>query len=304
MKDSHKTVRIGMLCKYFSISRQAYYQHEWFLSEEVFQHGLLLEEILLIRSRHNRIGVRKLQVMLEPFMQENSIKIGRDGLFDLLSVHGLLIRKRKRHIRTTQSYHWLRKYPNLIIDFTPIRPNQLWVSDITYWKTGEISYYVSLITDAYSRKIVGYHLSETLHAEETMKALNMAVSGLKKEINQFERLTHHSDRGVQYCSSSYVSLLKKNNIDVSMTQSGDPLENATAERVNGIIKDEYLLNYQCNNIEDAMNCLSMAASLYNQERPHSSIGNYTPEYVHNQYAQIPIETIKRLWKNYYTRKTA
>jgi len=301
MKDNHQTISIWILCKYFSISRQAYYQHEWQLSEEVFQHGLLLDEVKLIRQRHTRIGVRKLQFMLEPFMQENSIKIGRDGLFDLLSAHGLLVRKRKRSVRTTQSHHWLKKYSNLIIDFTPTRPNQLWVSDITYWKLEEIFFYVSLITDAYSRKIVGYHLSATLHAEETVKALKMALKDLK---DGFERLIHHSDRGVQYCSSSYVSLLNNNKIDISMTQSGDPLENAMAERVNGIIKDEYLLNYKCNNINEAMNYLSMAVSLYNKERPHSSIGNYTPEYVHKQYDEIPIEKIKRLWKNYYIKGTA
>ena len=302
MKEHHKHISIGVLCKYFSISRQAYYQHEWLLTEEVFHHGLLLDEIRVIRERHTRIGVRKLQVMLEAFMLENGIKIGRDGLFNLLSAHGLLVRKRKRHVRTTQSYHWLKKHPNLIIDFVPVRPNQLWVSDITYWKTSGIDFYITLITDAFSRKIVGFHLSLTLHAEETIKALKMAILGLKKE--KCEQLIHHSDRGVQYCSSSYTNLLKHYNICISMTQTGDPLENAIAERVNGIIKDEYLLNYQCVTYEDANNQLSKAVWLYNNERPHSSIGNFTPEYVNNQYNEIPKESIKRLWKNYYTRRTA
>lgn len=235
MKDVHQKFSIGFLCKCFSISRQAYYQHEWFLAEEVFHHGLLLDEVRAIRSRHNRIGVRKLHVMLEAFMLENNIKIGRDGLFDLLSA---LVRKRKRHIiRTTHSFHWLKKYSNLIVDFIPSRPNQLWVSDITYWKVSEESFYVSLITDAYSRKIVGYHLSPNLYAQETVKALKMALSSLKSDRDDSQRLIHHSDRGVQYCSSFYVNVLKDNNIEISMTQSGDPLENATAERVNGIIKD-------------------------------------------------------------------
>ena len=302
MNQNHSNISIINLCKYFSISRQAYYQHEWFLSKEVFEHGLLLEEVKSIRSRHNRIGVRKLQVMLGTFIEAHDIKIGRDGLFDLLSEHGLLVRKRKRHVvRTTQSYHWLKKYSNLIIDFTPVRPCQLWVSDITYWRLGENTFYVHLITDACSRKIVGYHLSSSLHAEETLKSLKMALSGLKMCKSDFTGLIHHSDRGVQYCSSSYVTLLKNNNISISMTQSGDPLENAMAERVNGIIKDEYLLNYKCDNINDAARYLSEAVSLYNKERPHSSIGNFTPEYVHNQYDQIPIEKNKRLWKNYYIK---
>jgi transposase InsO family protein len=301
MKDGHEYISLATLCRWFGISRQAYYQHEWNLSEEVFEQGLILEEIKHIRKRHHRMGVRKLHELLHLFMQEHSIKMGRNALFDLLSVHGMLIRKRKRHIRTTSSYHWLKKYPNLIIDFTATQPNQLWVSDITYWKIGEIWFYISLITDAYSRKIVGYHLSENLHAEQTLRALQMALLDLKKEQDTLSRLIHHSDRGSQYCSSSYVNQLKKKNISISMTQSGDPLENAIAERVNGIIKDEYLLNYQCNNINDARKQLAMAVLLYNTERPHSSIGNYTPEFVHTQYHKIEKERIKKLWKNYYTK---
>jgi transposase InsO family protein len=303
MRDSYNYVNISALCKWFDISRQAYYQHEWTLSEEVFQYGVLLEEVKDIRKRHNRMGVRKLQEMLRPLMQEYGIKIGRDALFDLLSVHGLLIRKHKRYVKTTHSHHWLKKYSNLIIDFMPTQPNQLWVSDITYWKIEDLWFYISFITDAYSRKIVGYHLSENLHTEQTIKALKMALSDLKAQSTKFQQLIHHSDRGVQYCSSSYVNLLKKKNISISMTQSGDPLENAMAERVNGIIKDEYLIHYQCDNIKDARKQLAMAVSLYNGERPHSSIGNLTPEFVHNQYHLIEKENIKRLWKNYYSKKT-
>jgi len=306
MKEMHKGISIFVLCNHFGISRQAYYQHEWRLSIDVFEHGLLLDEIKSIRERHNRIGVRKLHVMLISFMQEHGIKMGRDALFDLLSSHGMLVRNRKRHIRTTQSFHWLKKYPNLIIDFIPSQPNQLWVCDITYWKTAKNDFYISLMTDAFSRKIVGHHLSLSLHAEETIKALKMALSGLKREkgANGFEQLIHHSDRGVQYCSFSYTNLLKKNNISISMTQSGDPMENAMAERVNGIIKDEYLLNYQCDTFEEASRQLKTAVWLYNNERPHSSIGNFTPEYVNNQYNEIQKDSIKRLWKNYYTRRTA
>ena len=302
MKEIYEHINLGVICRWFGISRQAYYQHEWHLSEEVFHDSLLLAKVRQIRTRHNRIGVRKLQEILRPFMYENRIKIGRDALFDLLSVHGLLVRKRKRHTKTTHSHHWLKKYPNLIVDFTPTQPNQLWVSDITYWKLGDLWFYISFITDAYSRKIVGYHLSENLHAEQTIKALNMAFSDFGKQSADFGQLIHHSDRGVQYCSSSYVNKLKKKRISISMTQSGDPLENALAERVNGIIKDEYLLNYQCKNFKDASRHLAIAVSLYNKERPHSSIGNLTPEFVHNQYHQIEKEKIKKLWKNYYTKE--
>ena len=136
MKEMYAYISINILCKWFGISRQAYYQHEWKASETVFQDGVILEEVRNIRKYHHRIGVRKLQTMLQPFMQVNGIKIGRDALFNLLSVHRLLVRKRKRHIQTTYSHHWLKKYPNLITDFIPSKPNQLWVSDITYWKLG------------------------------------------------------------------------------------------------------------------------------------------------------------------------
>jgi len=303
MKDNYQHLSLGALCRWFGISRQAYYQHEWNLSEEIFQHSFLLEEIKRIRKRHQRIGVRKLQELLRPFMQEHHIKMGRDALFNLLSAHRMLVRTRKRHVKTTQSNHWLKEYPNLITDFIPSRPNELCVSDITYWKIREQQAYLSLVTDAYSRKIVGYHLSENLHAEQTTKALQMALSDIKKQPQTLEQLIPHSDRGVQYCSSLYVNRLKKHRIKISMTQSGDPLENAIAERVNGIIKDEYLLNYQCNNINDARKQLALTVCLYNKERPHSSIGNLTPEVVHNQYHKIENEKMKRLWKNYYSKKS-
>jgi len=301
MKEKYGHISLGVMCRWFGISRQAYYQHEWSLVTEVFQYDFLLERVREIRKDHPRIGVRKLQEMLRPFMHENGIKIGRDALFDLFSAHGMLIRTRKRRVKTTNSHHWLKKYPNLIIDFTPSRPNELWVSDITYWEIQGQSVYISLITDAYSRKIIGYHVSDNLSADETKKALEMALCGLGKRSETSEQLLHHSDRGTQYCSTSYVNLLNENHVKISMTQSGDPLENAVAERINGIIKGEYLFNYKCKNIEDARKLLAVAVSLYNKERPHNSIGNLTPDVVHSQYHQVG-EKIKRLWKNYYNTK--
>jgi len=302
MKEKYKHISIGVMCRWFGISRQAYYQHEWILEEEVFQCDLLLEKVREIREKHPRMGVRKLQERLRPFMSENGIKMGRDALFDLFSAHRMLIRTRRSHIiKTTNSRHWLKKYPNLIVDFTPSKPNELWVSDITYWEIQGQPVYINLITDAYSRKIIGHHLSDNLRAAETKKALEMALSGLKKRSETSEQLIHHSDRGLQYCSTLYVNLLRENHIKSSMTQRGDPLENAMAERVNGIIKGEYLFSYKCNNIEDARKLLTQAVSLYNEERPHSSIGNLAPEVAHSQYHQIG-DKIKRLWKNYYSTK--
>jgi transposase InsO family protein len=189
-------------------------------------------------------------------------------------------------------------YPNIIKGVVLTAPNQLWVSDITYWKiTTDQHLYISFITDAYSHQIVGYHVAESLATIETIQALNMALSTLKNttELN----LIHHSDRGLQYCSNSYVSLLKKRNIQISMTESGDPLDNAIAERINGIIKEEYLLNHVVKNLKQAKQLLKSVINLYNNERPHMSIGNLTPNTIH--YSQNPIET-KKLWKNYYQKR--
>jgi putative transposase len=238
-------VSLGRLCLLFGITRQSYYQHYWHVEETCFEHKLLLSEVLRIRKNHPRMGGRKLYDLLEPFMLEHQIKLGRDNLFDLLAANNLLVRRRKRRIHTTNSFHWLRKYPNLIRDFTPKASNELWVSDITYWKIETGHVYISLITDAYSHKIVGYQVAETLEAIESIKALQTAISSIEQPISH---LIHHSDRGIQYCSSDYVKLLQDNGIEISMTENGDPLENAIAERINGIVKDEYLECYQVKDI--------------------------------------------------------
>jgi len=242
------------------------------------------------------MGTRKLYELLEPFMLEHSIKMGRDGLFDLLADNQMLVKKRKRRIQTTYSSHWLRKYPNLIKDFIPKGIEQLWVSDITYWKinTGE-HLYISLITDAYSHKIVGHNVASTMEAVESINALQMALSSLGDA--RPLQLTHHSDRGIQYCSGKYVKLLQDYGIQISMTENGDPLENAIAERVNGILKEEYLDHYEINNLNDAKKQLQKTIHLYNSERPHLSISNITPNKVHNQKS---LEH-RRLWKNYFKK---
>ena len=189
----------------------------------------------------------------------------------------------------------MRKYPNLIRNYVPVKANHLWVSDITYWKTEQGYLYISLITDAFSHKIVGHQLAETLEAIASVKALKMA---LKEIIKPIEGLIHHSDRGIQYCSSDYVKVLQDNGIQISMTENGDPLENAIAERVNGIIKDEYLDCYQVNNIQEATELLQQVIQLYNDERPHMSIGNMKPSQVH-----ITNQKTDKLWKNYYSKNT-
>jgi transposase InsO family protein len=297
MKMDYTHVGLARLCAWFGVTRQAYYQHFWSMTDHVIEQDLIVQEVLQIRKNHRWMGGRKLYEKLYPFMLEHQIKMGRDAFFDLLSYHGLLIRRRKRRIVTTNSSHWLRKYPNLIRDFVPTAPNQLWVSDITYWKINNKDVYINLITDAYSRYIVGYHGAPTLEAIESIKALKMALKTTKN--NQPESLIHHSDRGVQYCSSDYVKLLQDNGIEISMTENGDPLENAIAERINGIIKNEYLIDYSVDNIGNAQQLLKKAVELYNYDRPHMSIGNLTPAHVY--YSKTTLKT-ERLWKNYYNKR--
>jgi transposase InsO family protein len=296
MKRTFSKISLSRICGWFGITRQAYYQKSWKAIEIGVEEELVIKEVKRIRTNHKRMGTRKLYEKLEPFMLKHQIKMGRDALFNLLSANHMLVRRRKRKIQTTQSHHWLRKYPNLIKDFTPTAPNQLWVSDITYWEINKGYVYISFITDAYSHKIVGFHVAESLESIETIQALKMALSGLTKEPESHFELVHHSDRGVQYCHHNYVKLLLKNDIKISMTENGDPLENAIAERTNGIIKEEYLQFYSINNIEEARKMLAFAVKLYNEERPHNSIGNLVPSYVHAN----KIET-KKLWKNYYKK---
>jgi len=278
---------------------KAYYQNNWEGVSTTLEEELIIQQVKSIRKNHRRIGTRKLFEMIHPFLLEHSIKMGRDALFTLLSANHLLVRKRKRRIQTTNSYHWLRKYPNLIRDFVHTAPNQLWVSDITYWKinTGE-HLYISFIADAYSHRIVGYHVAETLETIQSIQALQRALSALGAESHL--NLTHHSDRGIQYCSGAYVKLLQDKGIKISMSENGDPLENAVAERINGIIKDEYLETYDIDNIKDAKQLLKAVVELYNTERPHMSIGNLTPNHIHHSKTIIKTE---KLWKNYYQKKS-
>ena len=298
MKKKYFHIGLAKLCGWFGITRQAYYQNSWKALNVSIEEELVLNEVKRIRKRHSRMGTRKLYEMLQEFLLEHQIKMGRDALFDLLSANNMLVRKRKRRVQTTQSFHWLRKYPNLIRDFTPTAPNQLWVSDITYWKINDSYVYISFITDAYSHKIVGYHVADTLESVETIKALKMALSGLNKEPESHLKLVHHSDRGVQYCHHEYVRSLQENGIKISMTENGDPLENAIAERLNGIVKDEYLKDFEVKNITQAKKVLSYVVQLYNEERPHNSTSNLTPDNVHKNNMEV-----KKLWKNYYKKNT-
>ncbi len=225
-------------------------------------------------------------------MEKHQISFGRDALFSLLGDHGLLVRKRKRKATTTFSGHRFKKYPNLIKGLIPLASNQLWVSDITYIVVAGKFGYLSLITDAYSHKIVGFHLSHTLEAKGSVSALRMAL----KNCSGIAGLTHHSDRGVQYCCNDYVDELGQHNIRISMTENGDPLENAIAERVNGILKEE-LLKMEYRNFAEANYGVASAIDTYNSVRLHSSCDMLTPDEAHTKQG-----TLKKHWKNYYKKK--
>ncbi|MFQ6602986.1 IS3 family transposase [Flavobacterium sp. C3NV] len=296
MKHNYPKIGLGKFCQLLGITRQANYQHFWHQEQLAFEDELIVLEVLKIRKNHRHMGGRKLYELLQPFLLKHQIKMGRDRLFDVLSANYLLVRRKKKPTITTDSFHRFKKYPNLIRDFVPTCSNQLWVSDITYWRIKDSFTYISFVTDAYSRKIVGYHLGDSLQTSETIQALEMAISNLPDEHKNEIQLIHHSDRGTQYCSIEYIKLLDYNNLSISMTENGDPLENAIAERVNGIIKEEYLDDYQIEDIQEAKELLDAVIKLYNNERPHMSIGNLTPNQVH----QYNLKT-EKLWKNYYKK---
>ena len=284
------------LCDLFGRSRQAYYQRNKYNYKEEVKEELLLQLVNKERVLMPKIGGRKLLEQIQPRLP-TELSIGRDSFFNFLRRHGLLVGKRRRRVKTTFSNHWLHKYPNLIKELVPIRANQLWVSDITYVETSTGFVYLSLITDAYSRKIIGWAIGETLEAKYTIEALRMALKQVPKGT---EGLIHHSDRGVQYCCGEYVKILKKNHVQISMTENGDPRENAIAERVNGILKDEWLNQMKLSSIEDAIRELKRIVQIYNTCRPHSSLDMKTPEFAHCQSG-----VFKKRWKTYYkTAKTA
>jgi putative transposase len=280
------------LCRLLGYTSQAYYQYRAGVISRTLKEDLLVQQVLHQRRLQPRLGTRKLLVMLQPFMDAHQIHIGRDVLFELLRVHGLLIRRRRlNRPRTTFSGHRLKKYADLAKGFKAIRAEELWVSDITYLNLSKGFAYLSLVTDVYSHKIVGYRLSDELAADGPVAALEMAVKGRKGD----QPLLHHSDRGSQYCSSAYINLLNNHNMGISMTQSGDPRDNAIAERVNGILKQE-LLKEIYPSFRQAGQAVVTAIDIYNRHRPHSSVDMLTPEQAHTQTGEI-----SRRWKNYYKK---
>jgi putative transposase len=229
------------------------------------------------RMKMPRLGTRKLYYLVQDEIKQSGIKIGRDGLFSYLKWENMLIKPAKNYTITTNSKHWLRKYPNLYLDSQITRPEQVFVSDITYIKSNERTHYLSLATDAFSRKIMGYELSDDMSSEHVIKALQMAVKNRTSSLP----LIHHSDRGLQYCSTIYQQALDKANIIPSMTEGGNCYQNALAERMNGILKQEFLI-HKCNTGKELKKLISESIKTYNNERPHLNLKMKTPNFIHEK----------------------
>ena len=286
-----------MQCELLGVSTQAYYKHGNTDLRKLAEESFCVEFIKRVRQKDHGIGGGKLWKMYKrEFGEEHSV--GYNRFYDIIEKYNLKVRKKKRRVKTTDSGHGLPTYPNLVKELIPLRPNQLWVSDITYMviylnaQTGEYDFcYLSLVTDYYTKEIIGWCVGETLETKFAIEALNMALSRLNG--NPAEDLIHHSDRGVQYASYDYTKLLKKHNIKISMTECGDPKDNAVAERVNGIIKNELLMGTSFFSIEEVRKALKVAIDFYNNERPHMSLDWKTPAE-----AALCTGELKKKWKSY------
>ncbi len=267
---------LSSICELFGKTRQAWYDNHNRIEKNGLDEVFILSLVKEIRKNHPEMGTNKLYHLLSPKFEEHGIRCGRDKLHNILAGHGMKIRNCISKSKTTNSNHFYKKFPNLIRDINLERANNLWVSDITYLRTKEGFVYLSLITDAYSKKIVGWCVWPNLSSIGAINALKMATN--EKE-NQ-KGLIHHSDRGIQYCCYDYVNYLNGSNIKISMTENGDPYENAIAERVNGILKKEYNLYSTFEDYLDANEAVKRAIRLYNEERPHASCDYLTPNEAH------------------------
>ena len=278
----------------FGKTKQGYYKQIKREEEKRIDEMLVLEMIEEKRKLWKKGSGRNLHASLKEELKKHNIKLGRDKFFDLLRDNELLMSRKQKKTRTTFSYHHFHKYPNIIKDIVVDKPNQVIVSDITYiWiEDVENFAYLFLITDMYSRKTIGYCLSEDMQTKSGLVALRMALREIKDTVG----CIHHSDRGVQYCSHNYTNYLKRNKMFISMTENGDPLENPIAERVNGIIKGEFTLQKQISfpSFAVAKNQISKIIDFYNDQRPHRSIEMLTPSEAYKTEG-----TLKRMWKTYY-----
>jgi transposase InsO family protein len=266
---------VEQTCQCFDLHRDAYYKFKKRKQEKDTVEKQVLELVKEERIEQPRVGTRKLYEALQQSFESNGLKVGRDKLFDMLRAHEMLVKRKKASCKTTDSYHRFHKYENLVKNMDVTAPNQVWVSDITYIRTINGFCYLAIITDMYSRKIVGYDISDSLELSGCLRALKIALRHARPAAG----LVHHSDRGIQYCSNQYVNELKKREIKISMTEENHCYENAIAERVNGILKDEFYLDQCFYNKKSASIATDNAINIYNNKRLHLSLGYKTPNMV-------------------------
>ena len=264
-------------CTLFGMDRQVYYRRikRRIIKQDKAQ--LVVKMVLEIRTQMPRIGAKKLYYLLGNNLK--TLKIGRDKFIDILRANHLLISAKRSYHITTNSHHRFRKHKNQLLDLQINKPEQVWVSDITYIGKRDKPCYLSLITDAYSKKIVGYNVSDNLNTESSLVALRLAI---KQRKNKQMPLIHHSDRGLQYCSNDYQKILNKNDIQPSMTQNSDPYENAVAERINGILKQEFFIDKYNKDLPIMKQIIKETVNIYNENRPHLSNHMLTPNQMHEQ----------------------
>lgn len=272
-------MHISDLVKYFGISKQAFYKAEKLMKVKLLSQKIALNMVLGIRSRQPMIGVRKLYYLLSKDLQELPYKIGRDALFELLRDHSLLISRKKRRFSTTDSTHMHKIFPNLIKDLAVSRPGQVLISDITYLRRMDGFCYLSLISDLYSRKILGYIVSADLSVNGSLLTLKNCLNNMSKV--DLKGMIHHSDRGIQYASCKYTEELKKHGIKISMSRKGRPYDNAIMERTIGILKQEFLLEQVFSDINSIRKNVTEAINFFNNERPHLSLSYKTPSQVYD-----------------------
>lgn len=299
LRGTRKYYSLDNLCATFGYTRQAWYNHLKRSELRVFQDHIVLQRIREIRKDLPKTGCIKLYKELNNgFLQALGITMGRDAVFALVRENGMLVKSKKRHVSTTNSFHRYRIHPDLVQRKAAQQAEEIWVSDITYITTVTGFTYLSLITDAYSRKIVGYYLSRDLKAAGCIKALNQAVTA---RIYPEKALIHHSDRGTQYCCDDYVSLLRKKTIQISMTQTGSPYDNAIAERVNGILKAEFDLYKTFKSHSQASEAVNSAVYKYNNLRLHASCQYQTPEITHSK-EKINLNPLNQSYVNKYQKE--
>lgn len=293
MMHSQTKANVRQLSSMVGLSRQGYYKQQAERCQRDHVEAIVVELMTELRQIHPKMGCGKIQLLINERLGAMGLEsIGRDQCYAMMREHGLALRRTRRTRRTTDSRHSLRKYPDIYNGRELTGCNQAWVADITYWQVRPSEFlYLHLVTDAYSRTILGWALSPTLQACYTIEALEMALRTLDESVK--DSLIHHSDRGIQYCSDLYVKKLKQYGIGISMTQSGDPRDNAKAERINGIIKNEYLAFTCSKTFEESQVAVRQSVELYNTIRPHRSLNNQTPMSVHSGTATRPIV---QLWK--------